>query len=158
MAILRVLSMASSHAPSIIPSPGPASYLPSSHNPSPVGLDEGGRGLDGDDDIADLSDEAGSRGNTSDREEDDMDDTMDAIGSEPKVKEDIRPWKELREQLKSDWVEGHKKHETPTCLNKLTILQNFATLCIKGVRRIAASEEIAWQWHEGMGRHFACQI
>jgi len=123
-----------------------------------VGLDEGGSGSDGDDDIADLSDKAGGRGNTSDREEDEMDNTMDTTRSEPKAKEDIRPWEELREQLKSDWVEGHKKHETPTHLNKLTILQNFATLHIKGVRQIATSEEIAQQWHEGMGRHFACQI
>jgi hypothetical protein len=56
-----------------------------------VGLDEGGRGLDDDDDIADLSDEAGGRGNISDREENNMDDTIDAIGSEPKAKEDICP-------------------------------------------------------------------
>jgi hypothetical protein len=123
-----------------------------------VGLDESGCRSDGDDDIADLSDEAGSRGNTSDREEDNMDDTMDTIGSEPKAKEDIRPWEELQEQLKSDWVEGHKKHETPTYLNKLTILWNFTMLYIKGVKRITISEEIAQQWHEGTGRHFACQI
>ena len=31
-------------------------------------------------------------------------------------------------------------------------------LCIKGVRRIATSEEITWQWHEGSGIHFTCQI
>jgi len=123
-----------------------------------VGLDEGGSGSDGDDDVVDLSDEAGGRGNASDREEDNMDNTMDTTRSEPKAKEDIHPWEELQEQLKSDWVEGHKKHETPTRLNKLTILRNFTTLCIKGVRRIAVSEEIAWQWHEGMGRHFARQI
>ena len=99
-----------------------------------MGLDEGGSGSDGDDDIADLSDKAGGRGNTSDREEDEMDNTMDTTRSEPKAKEDIRPWEELREQLKSDWVEGYKKHKTPTHLNKLMILWNFTTLHIKGVR------------------------
>ncbi len=43
-------------------------------------------------------------------------------------------------------------------MNQLAILRNFATLCIKGVRRIAASEEIVQQWHEGSGIHFAHQI
>jgi hypothetical protein len=37
-------------------------------------------------------------------------------------------------------------------------LCNFATLRIKGVRRIAASQEIAWQWHDGEGTHFACCV
>jgi hypothetical protein len=55
-------------------------------------------------------------------------------------------------------LEGYKKNETPTHLNKLTILRNFAMLRIKGVRRIAASEEIARQFHEGTGRYFARQI
>ena len=55
-------------------------------------------------------------------------------------------------------VERYKKNESPTILNKLTILQNFATLHIKGVRCIAASEEIAQQFHEGTGHHFARQI
>jgi hypothetical protein len=87
-----------------------------------------------------------------------MDNFMDASGAEPKAKEDIRSWEELRKQLKSDWVEGQKKNETPTHLNKLTILRNFAMLCIKGVKRIAASEEITRSWHEGTGGHFACQI
>jgi hypothetical protein len=87
-----------------------------------------------------------------------MDKFMDASGSEPKAKDDIRSWEELREQLKSDLREGHKKHEAPTCLNKLTIIQNFATLCIKGVKHMATSKEIAWQFHEGVGSHFACQI
>ncbi len=87
--------MASSCALLIVPLPGPTSYPPSLCNPLPVGLDEGGSGSDGDDDIADLSDEAGGRGNTSDREEDNMDNTMDATGSEPKAKEDIRPWEKL---------------------------------------------------------------
>jgi hypothetical protein len=100
-------------------------------------------------------------GNTSDaseREEDEMDGFMDACGSEPKAKDDIRSWEELREQLKSDLLEGYKKNATPTILNKLTVLRNFATLRIKGVRRMAASEEIARQFHDGTGSYFARQI
>jgi hypothetical protein len=123
-----------------------------------VGLNQRGSGSDGDGDVADSGGEEDDTGNTSEREEDDMDNFMDAGGSEPKAKEDIRSWEELREQLKSDLLEGYKKNERPTNVNKLTIIRNFATLRIKGVRRIAASEEIARQFHEGTGRHFARQI
>jgi hypothetical protein len=86
--------VASSHALLIIPSSGPSSHLPSLRDPSPVGLSEGGSGLDSDDDSVDSSREVGGR-NTSDREEDDMDNFIEASGSGPKVKEDIRSWKEL---------------------------------------------------------------
>jgi hypothetical protein len=55
-------------------------------------------------------------------------------------------------------VEEQKKNEMPTYLNKLTILHNFATLYIKGVKCIATSKEIAQSWHEGTGGHFAYQI
>jgi len=121
-----------------------------------VGLDQGESGSDGNDNIADPGGE--EEGNTSEREDDDMDNFMDASRTEPKMKDDIRLWEELREQLKSDMVEGYKKNESPTILNKLTILQNFTTLYIKGVRHITMSEEIAQQFHEGMGHHFAHQI
>jgi hypothetical protein len=60
-----------------------------------VGLDEGGSGSDGDDDIPDSSHEVGSRGNIPDREEDDMDNFIDTSGAEPKAKEDIHSWEEL---------------------------------------------------------------
>ena len=123
-----------------------------------MGLDEGGSGSDGDDDILDSSRKASGKGNISDREEDNMDNFIDTSGAEPKAKEDICSWEELRKQLKSDWVEGQKKNETPTYLNKLTILRNFAMLHIKGVKHIAVSKEIARLWHEGMGGHFAHQI
>ena len=72
---------------------GPSSYLPSSCSPSPVRLDQGGSGLDGDGNIADSGGEEDDMGNTSDaseREEDEMDGFMDACRSEPKVKDDIR--------------------------------------------------------------------
>ena len=121
-------------------------------------LDEGGSRSDGDGDIVDSDREEDHRGNISEMEENDMDKFMDASGSEPKAKVDIRSWEELREQLKSDLQEGHKKHEAPTRLNKLMIIRNFTTLCIKGVKRMAVSEEIARQFHEGMGGHFARQI
>jgi hypothetical protein len=45
-----------------------------------------------------------------------------------------------------------------TQINQLIILHNFATLLIKGNKCIAASKQIADQWHEGVGTHFACQI
>jgi hypothetical protein len=83
---------------------------------------------------------------------------MEASGSQPKAKEEIRGWEELREQIKSDLEEAHKRHETLTHMNKLLILRNFAMLRIKGTGRIDASKEIARQWHEGTGVHFARQI
>jgi len=43
-------------------------------------------------------------------------------------------------------------------MNKLLILRNFAMLRIKGVKRIVASQEIARQFHEGTGAHFARRI
>ena len=156
-AMLRVSSVASSRAPSIVPSLGPSLHPPSSHDPSPVGLSEGRSGSDSNDNSADSSHEVGG-GNASDREEDDMDNFMETSGSRPKAKEDIRSWKELWEQLKLDWLEGQKKNERPTHLNKLTILQNFTMLHIKGVRCITASKEIAQVWQDGVGTYFACQI
>jgi len=43
-------------------------------------------------------------------------------------------------------------------MNQLSIVRNFATLRIKGMRRMAASKVVAWQWHNGTGIHFACWI
>jgi hypothetical protein len=123
-----------------------------------VGLDEGGSGSDGDSDVADSSRKEDGQGNISEREKDDMDDFMDAIRLDPKAKEDICLWEELREQLKSDLQEGHKKNEASTRLNKLMILWNFTTLHNKEVKRMATSEEIAWQFHEGVGSYFTRQI
>lgn len=47
---------------------------------------------------------------------------------------------------------------TLTQINQLMILRNFATLRIKGLGHMAVSEQIAQQWHEGWGIHFAHQI
>ena len=43
-------------------------------------------------------------------------------------------------------------------MNQLVILRNFATLHIKGLGHMAASEQIVQQWHEGHGVYFARQI
>jgi hypothetical protein len=74
------------------------------------------------------------------------------------VTEDVRSWEELREQIKDDLHRGHKKHAPHAHTNQLTILRNFAMLCIKGKGRISASEAIAQQFHEGAGVHFARRI
>jgi hypothetical protein len=77
---------------------------------------------------------------------------------ELRVKEEIRGWPELREQITADQKTAHRQNMTLTGINQLMILQNFATLQIKGLGRMATSEEIACQWHDGKGIHFACQI
>jgi len=66
-------------------------------------------------------------------EEEDMDNFIDASRLELNAKNNIRRWKELQDQIKSDMHEGHKRHDKHTCMNKLLILRNFATLCIKGI-------------------------
>jgi hypothetical protein len=43
-------------------------------------------------------------------------------------------------------------------INQLLILRNFATLCLKGYQTIAASFEIARQWHEKDGTHFTRKV
>ncbi len=127
-------------------------------------MSESGSESDGDDYIAGSTCELDSTENSSvlgpeeeeeeEEEEEDMDNFIDLGGFELNAKDEICRWKELRDQIKSDMNEGHKRHETLTHMNKLFILRNFATLRIKGVKRIAASQEIVWQFHEGAGVHF----
>ena len=95
---------------------------------------------------------------SSEGEEEDTDLLLDAVVSEPKAKEDVRSWEELCEQLKDDLHRGHKKHAPHAHMNQLTILRNFATLCIKGKGHIATSEAIVQQFHEGVGVHFTHRI
>jgi hypothetical protein len=83
---------------------------------------------------------------------------LGASGADPRPKADVRSWKELREQLKDDIVNAHKKRAKLTTINQLLLLRNFSTLRIKGIGRMAASQEIAQQWHEGEGVHFARQV
>jgi hypothetical protein len=147
-------------SPSQNPSPNP----PSSRDPSPVELHENGSaGLDSNDDEASPTREDGLEEDStlqvnSDREEEDMDDFADVGGAEPKEVKDIRGWQDLREQIKSDLLVAHKRHDPISRINQLMVLRNFATLRLKGVGRIAASEAIARQWQDGEGVHFACQI
>ena len=55
-------------------------------------------------------------------------------------------------------MEAYKGNKTCTQVNQLTILRNFATLYIKGLGHIDASNELARQWYKGTGIHFACCI
>jgi hypothetical protein len=126
--------LAPSRVPSIAPLPA-ASLPPSSHGPSPVELSEDGDESDGNDDIAgsDRELDNGEHNSTigSDNEEDDINNAMEASGSQPRAREEIRRWEELQEQIKSDLEEAYRRHETLTHMNKLLILRNFATLHIK---------------------------
>jgi len=47
---------------------------------------------------------------------------------------------------------------TLTQINQLMVLHNFATLYLKGLKCIVASEQIAEQWYEGHSIYFTCQI
>ncbi|TFK91730.1 hypothetical protein K466DRAFT_482133 [Polyporus arcularius HHB13444] len=60
---------------------------------------------------------------------------------------EIRGWDVLRDDIKKD-MSKHAKQYTIVQLNQLTIIRNFATLRLKGYKRIPASLEIARQWHE----------
>jgi hypothetical protein len=71
------------------------------------------------------------------------------------AKEEAHGWPELREQIKADLKEAQKKEMTLTKINQFMILHNFAMLQIKGLERMAASEEIMQQWHESKGIYFA---
>jgi len=73
---------------------------------------------------------------------------------------EIRDWSTLRAQIKED-LRKKAKSLPLSQINQLLILRNFATLCLKGLGRIAASKEIARQWHdklEGSLDYFARRI
>jgi len=100
----------------------------------------------------------------SDAEEWDMVYLVDKEEADPmataKDADDIQGWSDLWEQIKNDLCMANEKNTmlTLTQINQLIILQNFTTLCLKGIKCIAASERIMEQWHEGQGVHFARQI
>jgi len=94
----------------------------------------------------------------SEGEEEDTNLLLDAVGAEPKVKDDMRSWEELREQIKDNQRQEYREYAPHSHINKLIILRNFATLHIKGRARIAMSKEIVWQFHKGAGMHFAHKI
>jgi len=138
------------------------SSVPSRDEPLPAPEDlsqsGGGSGSDADAESGDSGRELDMLGVGEDGEEDDIDDFMEASGAEPNAKEDIRDWKDLREQIKSDLTMAHKNHDSLSRINQFLILRNFATLRMKGIGRILASQEIARQWQDGAGVHFARQI
>jgi hypothetical protein len=72
---------------------------------------------------------------------------------------EIRGWNLLCDQIKKDLKAQHLTLPLSQ-INQLMILRNFATLRLKGHGRIAASLEIALQWHEKdePSTHFACRI
>jgi hypothetical protein len=170
-AVSRVPSVSSSRVPLLAPSPVPSSNLPSSQgsspapslssrpafeeiadvpSQSPVEVDDSGSDAEGGDDAASLNDD---EARSSEGEEEDVDQLLDAVGPEPKATDEVHGWEELRKQIKEDLVKEHGTNKK--CMNQLTILRNFATLRIKGLGRIAASEDIMQQWHKGTGVHFA---
>jgi hypothetical protein len=86
-----------------------------------VELSESGSESDGDDDIAGstheldgvedskvLDPEEEDLEEGEEEEEEDMDNFIDASRLELNAKNDIRGWKELQDQIKSDMDEGHK--------------------------------------------------
>ena len=133
-AMSRVPSVVSSHMPSNAPSLSitpsvPASPEPSPDPPSTCNSSHASSILE----LDSQDDEA----THSEGEEDDIDYLLDAAGSELKGKEEVHGWEELQEQIKKDQRRAHKEHKPLTYINQLTILRNFATLHIKGLRRIA---------------------
>jgi len=67
----------------------------------------------------------------------------------------------LKRRSVSRFLAHNKKYEAGMFLskiNQLLILCNFATLRLKGYRKIEASVEIARQWHKKDGRHFARKV
>jgi len=63
----------------------------------------------------------------------------------------------LRTQIKAD-LKKNSKTLRLSRINQLMVLSNFATLRLKGVPCMQASMEIARQWHDGGGMHFARRI
>ena len=79
---------------------------------------------------------------------------------EEELEQDIHPgieiwdWATLRAQIKADLKKNSRKFALSK-INKLLIICNFATLCLKGKSRLEASLEVAAQWHERDGVWFA---
>ncbi|THU76463.1 hypothetical protein K435DRAFT_704834 [Dendrothele bispora CBS 962.96] len=74
-----------------------------------------------------------------------------------KLAAEIKPWDQLRDQLKSD-MKRMKKQLPLLKLNQYFILINFANLRLKGESRIEASKNIAKAWHDGEGNWFARRV
>jgi hypothetical protein len=111
-------------------------------------------GVSGDDSHKESGQQEGDD-DQADEEEELIDSVLSTSGVDARPKVEVRGWDILQEQIKDDIVHAHKKHTRLTTINQLLLLRNFSTLRIKGVGRIAASWEIAQQWHKGKGTHFA---
>jgi hypothetical protein len=98
-------------------------------------------------------------GSTGDSETaEDLEDWEDELNDmvSPCVPE-VRSWDILRQQINSN-IKKNEKTLTLKAHNQLLIVRNFATLCLKGLGAINASLEIACQWHEKGGAHFARRV
>jgi hypothetical protein len=73
------------------------------------------------------------------------------------ARKEMQTWEQLREDMKGRLHKG-KQMLPLSQINQYLIIQNFATLRIKGLSRITASNEIAQQWHEGEGIYFAHRV
>ena len=156
----------------------PSSYLPTrSHSPSPMPTDDAATQTpstfeDPSHNLEDISprqyratveevedEEAGGipRGRVGDDEDNGGDSWEDELQNTVCPAETVRDWNNLRTKIKND-LKKKSKVLTLSEINKLLILQNFATLRIKGDGAISASEQIAHQWHEGTGTHMARRI
>ena len=69
----------------------------------------------------------------------------------------VRGWEVLQDQIKKDMKKAGNTLPI-TQINQLLVLQKFATLQLKGYGKIEASLEIAQQWHEGEGKHYAQKV
>jgi hypothetical protein len=70
---------------------------------------------------------------------------------------EIQDWSALRAQIKADLKKQYRQLSLSQ-INQMMILSNFATLRLKGLPRIEASERIAEQWHEKEGKWFARRV
>ncbi|THU87050.1 hypothetical protein K435DRAFT_682354, partial [Dendrothele bispora CBS 962.96] len=90
--------------------------------------------------------------------ENDIEDLEDELDENVgKLPSDIRPWDELRDQLKND-LKMKKNRLSLSEVNKMMILVNFANLRLKGESRMQASEIVAKAWHNNEGKWFARRI
>jgi len=83
---------------------------------------------------------------------------MEASGCEPKPKEKVCLWSDLRDKIKANLEVAHKQKASLMQMKELLVLQNFAMLQMRRDGCIVVSMQIAWQTTDGVGTHFACQI
>jgi len=70
---------------------------------------------------------------------------------------EIKDWSALHAQIKADLKKQYRQLSLLQ-INQMMILSNFATLRLKGLPHIEASERIAEQWHEKEGKWFARKV